>query len=148
MAILWPRCKKKTGGRTPPFCTFHSRDGATVAKWATALMTALLAVVNSMHDPTPTGLLSSRIGFRLSNNNINRIAAWKISCKPSAASSAVTSRRWAGMPSGPVALWVWNFGSSLAGPTVEKSTGSDVLTLVFLFLTPIAHTQGSLLPWV
>jgi len=50
--------------------------------------------------------------------------------------------------SGFMSLELWRFHSSLAGPTVEKSTGSDVLTLVFLFLTPVAHTQGSLLPWV
>jgi len=49
-------------------CVFHSRDGATVAKWATALMTALLAVANSMHDLILIGLLSSCIGLRLSNN--------------------------------------------------------------------------------
>ena len=57
-----------TGGCTPPFCVFHSQDGTTVAKWATALVTALLAVANSMHDAIPIGPLSSRIGLRISNN--------------------------------------------------------------------------------
>jgi len=55
---------KRKQRRTPPFCVFHSRDGATVAKWATALQ----AVANSVHDLILIGLLSSCTGLRLSDN--------------------------------------------------------------------------------